>query len=311
MSTYLRIADDIRAQIERGELAIGDRVPSTRVIARKWKVAMATAAHALSALADQGIVRVVPRVGTLVARPRSRDALAPRASRAGELTRARIVEAAVAIADGEGLEALSLRAVASKVGAPVMSLYRHVRSKDALLRLMTDATLSEEALPATPPAGWRAQLEIAARTEWRVFRKHPWLARVMSLTRPEPLPSVLAYADWIFRALDATGIDADTQMRVHVILHSFVQGIAVNVESEAEAAGETGLSDEEWMLQRSETFAALAASGRYPFFAKVLAALDQFDIDFDALFERGLAALLDGFAPLLERRRDRARGSGR
>jgi AcrR family transcriptional regulator len=310
MKPFERIAVDIRERIERGDIAVGDRVPSVREIAKKWKVASATAAHALRALADAGVVRSVPRVGNIVASPRARAvAQRDRASRDGELTRARIVEAAIAIADDEGLDALSLRGVAAKVGAPVMSLYRHVASKEELLREMTDAAFSEEMLPREVTGGWRARVEAAARSEWRVFKKHPWLARVVNLTRPEPLASSLAYADWMFRALGSTGADAKTQMRVHVVLHGFVQGIAVNIESEADATSATGMSDDEWMKQRMHAWDAAAASGKYPHFGKMLAELGDFDIDFDDLFERGLAALLDGFTKVLERHPKRARAS--
>jgi DNA-binding transcriptional regulator YhcF (GntR family) len=301
MSPYLRIVEDIRRRIEHGDLAPGERVPSTRELASTWRVAMATAAHALRALADQGYVSSVPRVGTVVANPRARAGLQKeRSAREAELSRTRIVAAAIDVADAEGIAALSLRAVAAKVGAPVMSLYRHVDGKDELLRLMTDAALGEERLTDDPRAGWRTRLELGARAEWRVFRRHPWLARLVNMTRPEPLPNALAYADWIFRALGTTRADVATQMRVHILLHGLVQGLAVNVEAEADAASETGLTEEEWMLRKLDTFHSLAASGRYPSFAHVLTTLGEFDLDLDQLFELGLTALLDGFTPLLE-----------
>jgi len=297
-SPYLRVAEDIRSRIARGEIAVGDRAPTTREVAKQWKVAMATAARALGVLADQGVILVVPRVGSIVARPRAAAARETREVRERgerELTAARIVEGAIRVADEEGLDALSLRAVASKVGAPVMSLYRHVRSKDDLVRLMTDAALAREPLPAAPPKGWRAQLEVAARVEWCVFRQHPWLARVVNLTRPEPLPSAISFADWVFRALEETKLSAGEKMRMHVLLHSYVQGLAVNVEAEANAAGETGMSNEEWMHERGEAFARMAASGKYPAFARVVGELGDFEIEFESLFEHGLKAMLDGF----------------
>jgi AcrR family transcriptional regulator len=300
MSPYLRIAQDIRRRIECGELPVGDRAPSTRQIAEMYDVAMATAAHVLRHLADQGVLRVVPRVGSIVVGPRTAWSDRTPSSREGELSRGRIVEAAIAIAEGQGIGALSLRAVASRIGTPVMSLYRHVRSKDELLRAMTDAALGSESLPRQAPTAWRDQLEVAARAEWRAFRRHPWLARVMNVTRPEPLPRAIAYADWVFRALSQTGLPAAAQMRVHILLHGFVQGLAVNLEVEADAAAESGVSDEAWMNERVAAFASLAASGSYPHFARMLATLGPFELDFDDLFERGLAALLDGFERAVE-----------
>ncbi|HSY23087.1 MAG TPA: TetR/AcrR family transcriptional regulator C-terminal domain-containing protein [Polyangiaceae bacterium] len=298
MSAYLRIAEDIRSRIERGELPAGDRAPTTRQLAEQYGVAMATAAHALRHLADQGVLRAVPRVGSIVVglRGRASSGREPLRAREGDLSRARIVEAAIALADEQGMGALSLRAVASKIGAPVMSLYRHVRGKEELVQAMTEAALRSEPLPPEPPPAWREQIELAVRCEWRALRRHPWLARVMTLTRPEPLPSAIAYADWMFRALSQAGLSPVAQMHAHVILHGFVQGLAVNLETESDAAAESGISDEAWMDSRKAKFEALAASGRYPHFGRLLATLGPFELDFDELFEQGLAALLDGFA---------------
>src|SRR5262245_1939941 len=146
MASYRRIAEDLTRRIESGTLKSGDRLPSTRALARRWKVAHATAARALSELARSGHVKPVPRSGNVVAPNRTRES--------NELSRERIVAAAIRIADTEGLEALSIRGVAAQVAAPVMSLYRYVRSKDELVTLMADAALGEFALPAIPPPGW-------------------------------------------------------------------------------------------------------------------------------------------------------------
>jgi DNA-binding GntR family transcriptional regulator len=107
-----RIAEELRRRIEAGQLQPGARVPSTRAVARRWKVATATAARALRLLREQGAVTALPRSGTVVlGRPPGAD-----------LSRDRIVSAALRIADDEGLAALSIRGVASKLGASPMSL---------------------------------------------------------------------------------------------------------------------------------------------------------------------------------------------
>src|ERR1700733_8338657 len=116
---YAQIAAELRDQITNGTLAPGDRVPSTREITQRWGVAMATATKALTALRQEGIVRPIPGVGTVVgARPpahRRPLALAPpppppgpgAARRRGtsdpRLAPDRIVAAAMAVADAEGL----------------------------------------------------------------------------------------------------------------------------------------------------------------------------------------------------------------
>jgi hypothetical protein len=145
---------------------------------------------------------------------------------------------------------------------------------------------------------------VAARVQWAVLRRHPWLARLLSMTRPVPLPSALAHAEWVLRALDGHGLDAGQRMRMHILLHGFLQGIAANLETEAEAVSQTGMSDDEWMAGQVEQYTALARSGRYPAFAAMLEELRAgFDLDFDALFEVGLQALLDGYAGIIDRAR--------
>lgn len=302
---YLQIVTELRQRMASGELPPGARLPSTRELARKWKVAIATAAHALKTLAHEGAVKAVPRVGTVVAGARSARPLSQR--REVDLTAEEVVSAAIAIADAEGLAALSIRGVAAKVGVPVMSLYRYVRSKDELLERMADAALGEEPLQDPPPSGWRAQLELATRSEWRTFRRHPWLARVVCLTRPQPLPNALAFANWVMRALEGLGLTAVEKMHVHLVLHSYVQGLAANLELEAEAASQSGMSEQDWMRAHEDGFARLAASGRLPHFAKLLAGLsDGFDLDFDELFEVGLRIWLDGLEAKVSQRGKRS-----
>ncbi len=295
---YARIAADFRRRIANGELRAGDRLPSTRAISSRWHVALATAAHALRALAHEGVVQSIPRVGNVVvgARPaKARAGAAREADRDVELSQEAVVRAAIAIADEEGLEAVSIRGVAARLRMPPMSLYGHVRSKEELIHRMTETVLGEETLPDPPPKGVRRQLELAARIEWRAFKRHPWAARVLTTTRPEPMPNAIALADWVLRALEEADLDAATRLRVHVLLHGFVQGIAVNLESEAVAARETGMSEDDWMRAHEDAFAALAASGRYPAFGRALTSLsDGFDLDLDELFEMGLRTILDG-----------------
>jgi len=291
---YQRIADSLRRQIDSGALPAGARVPSTRALARTWKVATATAAHALQSLVQEGVLIAQPRSGTVVAGRRSDATTA--------LSRPRVIAAAIAMADDEGLSALSIRGLASRLRVPVMSLYRHVRSKDEILALMADSALAELTLDEPPPRGWRAQLEHAARVEWQIFRKHPWLARVVHISRPSAMPNALGYVNWVMRALDSTSLDAVGKLRVHVLLHAFIQGVAVNLEAETQAVADSGIGDEEYMRSQASKYDAVAAGGRYPYFAKMMREMpEEFSIDVDDLFERGLASMLDGFAVMIGR----------
>lgn len=302
---YVRIANDIRRRIDSGDLRTGDRVPSARQITQEWGVAIATATRALAALREQGLVRAVPGIGTVVAVRDIRPPAQPRAARsraAGgsepDLTRDRVVRAAIGIADAEGLAALSMRRVAAELGVATMTLYRYVSGKDDLVRLMAEIAFGEETFPDPPPQGWRARLDAAARMQWATHRRHPWTVRVVSVTRPQLIPTGMAHTDWAMGATDGLGLDAPTMMLVAVSLAGFVQGLAVNLESEVEAQRDTGVTSEEWM-ESQEWMLEMITSGRFPMLAR-LADHPDFDMDLDTLFEFGLKLILDGVAVMID-----------
>jgi AcrR family transcriptional regulator len=316
---YARIAAELRDQIETGTLAPGDRVPSTREITQRWGVAMATATKALAALRQEGIVRPVPGVGTVVGdRPPARAGRAspapaarppgpagPAAVRqAGPadpgLTPGRIVAAAMAVADAEGLAGLSMRRVATQLGVATMSLYRHVADKDDLLLKMMDAAFGELRLPARPAGGWRDELELAARTLWAMFHRHPWLAPALSVTRPQPIARGLACTEWVLSALDGRGLDPSTMLTIHITLFSYVRGTAMNLEFEADAEATSGLDREEWLTAQGSALRSAIEGGRAPVFERVIAT--DYDFSLERLFEFGLQRLLDGLAPVVDSR---------
>ncbi|KOU45191.1 GntR family transcriptional regulator [Streptomyces sp. WM6378] len=291
---YLAIAAGIRRRIASGELAPGDRVPSTRAIVRESGVAMATATKALAALTREGLVRAVAGVGTVVAEARPARAQ----DGAAALSREAVVATAVRIADAEGLAGLSMRRVAGDLGTSTMALYRHVPSKGDLVRLMTDVGFGE-AHPGRPTGDWRDQLAHAARTLWATYRRHPWMARAMaSFIRPDPMPEAMKYTEWTLRALRGTGLGVHQVMHAHLALIAFVQGLGVAMELEGHALQDTGVSNDEWMDRNGGRFAAIVAGGGYPVLTSVLEH-EPFELDLDSLFGFGLDRLLDGIAVII------------
>ncbi|MBF9132908.1 TetR/AcrR family transcriptional regulator C-terminal domain-containing protein [Plantactinospora sp. S1510] len=307
---YLRIVAEIRRRIGAGELGAGDQVPSTRQIMQQWGVAMATASKVLTVLRHEGLVRAEPGRGTVVVggperpRPDPAGALSTRTPRRrstgrteSELTQPHVVRAAIEIADTEGLPATTMRRLATELQVATMSLYRHVRGKDHLVVLMADAAFGEAELPDPAPSGWRAQLEYVCRLQWSIYRRHPWLSQVVSLTRPLLAPNAMAHTEWTMRAVSGRGLDLGTVIHVAATTANYVRGTAVNLEREAEAEQDTGITDDEWMRTRSAAVAAMFSAGAFPLLASSANRPDV-DLNLDSLFEFGLQRLLDGMAPL-------------
>jgi len=297
---YARIADAIRARISSGQLAPGDAIPSARAITREWGVALATATRALSELRDEGLVYARPGVGTVVsARPvRTRG---NRESSDTPITADDVVETAIAVADSEGLGTVSMRRVAIELHVPTMALYRHVRGKNSLLLLMADTVMGEIQFPEIRPPGWRAQLELVARLQWAGYRRHPWLARIISMTRPAVMPHGMRHTEWALSAVAGfdPGLDANTMLHVAVNLFAYVRGSAMNLEMELESEQDTGLTDEQWLEAQAAQFDRVLVSGQFPQLARVFRA-PGVDLDLDTLFEFGLTRLLDGYAALFD-----------
>jgi AcrR family transcriptional regulator len=296
---YRRIADEIRARITDGQLRPGDQVPSARGITREWGVALATATKVLATLSAEGVTRSLPGRGTVVTGPAvpARPAggaggTARRSEGDPDLTRERIVAAAIRVADAEGLAQLSMRRIATELGAAPMSLYRHVNGKDELLVSMMDAVLGEDPLPARPPEGWRAQLELSSRIEWQAFRRHPWLAPALSMTRPQLILNGMRHTEWALRALDGLGLTMQEMLYAHTTLFSHVRGLALNLEAEAQAEQDTGLTSDEWMQTQEHGFRVIAGAGDFPLLTRLVSS--DMEPDLDQLFEFGLGRLLDG-----------------
>jgi AcrR family transcriptional regulator len=207
------------------------------------------------------------------------------------LTLERIVDSAIAVADAEGIDAVSMRRVARELGAGTMSLYRYVPGKEELLILMLDRVSANTVLPSAEALSWREALARIARTTYQMYLSHPWLLKI-NWTRPVFGPNTLAGVESFIAAVDRLGLTSQQRVMVMLMMDSYVTGMARSHVLYASAAEETGLSDDEfWSLQVPILERAMA-TGNYP----AMAALsdDAFDAPWDKTFEFGLARLLDG-----------------
>lgn len=230
-----------------------------------------------------------------------RDGERPARGPKPSLTLDQIVDAAITVADTEGLDALSMRRVAAELGVGTMSLYRYVPGKSALVSLMVDKVSDPaEYVAQAAGAGWRARLEAAARSLYRLYLAHPWLLRADS-SRPCLGPNTLAGLEFIIGSLGGLGLTDQERVSVMITLDGFVSGFA-RQRNELEVAAEvTGVSEEEFWAAQYPALEKAMLSGVYPALAAL--AEDSFSLGWDESFEFGLARVLDGVAALVEARR--------
>ncbi|MFR9730609.1 GntR family transcriptional regulator [Saccharopolyspora sp. MS10] len=304
-SPYRVIAGEVRARISSGELRPGDRVPSIRQLAQRWGVAVATATRAAALLREEGLVEPRVGAGTVVSAraaapaPAGPDAGPAGPERPAHAKRGGVLDAAIAIADAEGLDAVSMRRLAAQLGVGPMSLYRVVADKEELVARMADRAFAGCALPATGPPGWRAKLELAARVEWELCREHLWLPGAISLTRPSFAPNVMAHTEWILGALTELGLPPRIRLQEALTLHSLVLAAAAAQAEETDAEHRTGLPLGRWRSAHRSRAGSALDGARFPLLAAVPEGAAD---DLAELFEYALARHLDGFAALLAER---------
>jgi AcrR family transcriptional regulator len=218
---------------------------------------------------------------------------APAKERARGLTRARVVRAAVELADAEGVEAVSMARVAERLGFTTMSLYRHVRGKDELVLLMVNEAIEEP--PAHPPGGtWRERLE---RWSWDLLggvRRHPWLLTV-PLSRPPWTPGQLVWLDRGLAALEDTALGEEEKAAAVLLLNGHVFSQARFV---------VDLGDREAFPAYVDGLKRLLDAERFPALRRALDAgiFDGPDEDPDQDFRFGLERVLDGIERLVSSR---------
>lgn len=141
------------------------------------------------------------------------------------LTRERIVSEAVALADEAGVAALSMRALAGRLGVEAMSLYHHVRDKSVLLDAMLDTVLAEMYLPG-PGGDWRAQLHRRSVSGRAALRRHPWAVGLMG-SRRTPGPVTLAHRDALIGCLLAGGFSVPATGTATALVDAHLYGFVL------------------------------------------------------------------------------------
>ncbi|MEU6991683.1 TetR/AcrR family transcriptional regulator [Streptomyces sp. NPDC046465] len=215
----------------------------------------------------------------------------------------RIVATGIAVADSEGIGAVSMGRVAKELGVSTMSLYRYVSAKDELYVLMQDTATGPPPVRPASAVGWRAGLAWWAREQRALFRRNLWLLRI-PVSSPPATPHGLAWMERGLEVLDGSGLDGGRRISVMMLVGGYVRN-EVSLMSDLDAAMRAeGLTPDEVMRRYARTVGALTSADpdRYPELRRLLAtgALGEADAG-DAEFEFGLERVLDGVAVLVGR----------
>jgi AcrR family transcriptional regulator len=225
----------------------------------------------------------------------------PRGRRGPEptLSRDQITRAAVELADAEGLEAVSMRRLASKLGAGATSLYWHVQSKDDLHELMVDEVIGEIRLPALS-GDWRADLEAITRASSETYREHRWI--VLLGIQPGLGPKTRRFGEVALRAFDPLGLDLSTRINVLAALNNYIFGFIHREVAWEQLRERSGMSEEEWSARLPAYLDA--ASEQQDDLAAQMA--ERFGLVSRESFEFGLGCMLDGIIQRVSDRKDNA-----
>lgn len=219
-----------------------------------------------------------------------------------------IVDAALAIADAEGLDAVSMRRVADRLGVGAMSLYTHVPGRPDLVDLITDAALADLYADVDEAAraggGWRGGLRLVAERNWELYRRRPWL---LDLTGARPVlgPHTAHKYEAELRPLDGIGITDLEMDSVLTLVLTHVAGTARQLLGVARTRAETGLTDVQWWEAVAPALARHIDGSRFPVSARVgQSSSEHYDAASDPAhaYAFGLDRILDGVEQLVARR---------
>lgn len=221
---------------------------------------------------------------------------APQRGPSRALSHERIVEAAIEVADAEGLAAVTMQAVAKALGFTTMSLYRYVSSKDELLRLMQDAALSvPEKLKL--PADWREALRVWALMVREAYRAHPWALQIPRGPVSILMPNSVRAADLGLAAMKDLPLDDDVKIATILVIS---QHVSSSVELEQDLADEGVVTIP---AEGAQALAEVITAERFPHLVPVIESgnyiaadtpVVETDNGVDAEFDLGLDLIISG-----------------
>ena len=210
-----------------------------------------------------------------------------RAQRREPLTRERVLEAAVKLADQGGIESLSMRKLGQELGVEAMALYYHFASKDEVLDGSVDLVFSEIDLPACG-ADWKSAMRQRALSVRDVLSRHRWAIGLME-SRTNPGPANLRHHDAVIGSLRAAGFTMAMAAHAYSLLDSYIYGFALTKMN-------LPFDSSQEMAHLAQSMIQPSPQDEYPNLVQMLTEhVMTPGYDFGDEFEYGLDVILDGF----------------
>ncbi|WP_063050278.1 TetR/AcrR family transcriptional regulator [Nocardia arthritidis] len=217
------------------------------------------------------------------------------------LTRERIVSEAVRLLDEEGIEALSMRTLGTRLNAGATSIYRHVANKDELIELVVDEVYGQISVPdADAPETWRDAVATCAHSMRAMALRHPWVVSVLGqVGLSEFGPNMMRQSERILALFHAAGFAPGEADRSMSTLIAYVIGMATSEAAYLSLLARSGQTEQEWAESLRPT--AEAAAREHPLLSEGYAARRDDDPARlrDENFSYGLDRVLDGLAAAL------------
>lgn len=179
-----------------------------------------------------------------------------------------VVRAAISVADRDGLAALTMQAVAERLGFTTMALYRYFPNKEALIDASVDAAMGTPPQRSGPREGWRQEVKHWAYAKRAMLCSRPWLAELPFVAAPHG-PNWLSWHEAFLQTIAGTGLSPEDMMDVLGVVHGYVSGSSDTAISLARAISR-GISFEQWAQSVGSDLCRAINDPRYPILSSIL-----------------------------------------
>lgn len=204
------------------------------------------------------------------------------------------IEAAIAIADEQGISATTLRSIAARSNVALAAVQREFGSRDRLVASMVQRIFTYHRRPPLKGSDPVSALSQCAEYEWQIYRIHPWLVSVMASTRPPMVPAVLDAAEDVIEVFRSIGLGSEMALDRYLALSAYIQGMGLLLLAEHDEAVRAGTSYQAWWSEEIRRQNRTGAPVQHTRLAELTDRADTTAFDANACFHHGLERIVQG-----------------